>query len=362
MKRVFNFCAGPSTLPVPVLERVSAEMLNLNGLGYSMMEMNHRTKEFDAIIEKSEALLRELMNIPTNYKILFLQGGASLQFAMVPLNLAARDKKAVYIDTGIWAEKAIQEAEIITDVDVRASSKDRAYSYIPPAPAIKSGDAYYHIVQNNTAVGTRWAEIPYTGEVPLVSDISSCILSEPIDVSKYGLLYAGSQKNMGPAGVTIVIIRDDLLGYAKPDTPIILRYDAHAEGLSIYNTPACFGIYVIGLALEWLKSLGGVPEIAKINREKAKLLYECLENSKMFRLSVEKPFRSLMNVTFGIKEDDPEKRNAMENRFVQEANTAGLINLAGYKLLGGFRASIYNAMPIEGVQALVKFIRQFERS
>jgi len=366
MKRVYNFSPGPSTLPVAVLEKAAAEMCDANGTGQSVMEMSHRSKDFKPIFEKTEALLRELMGIPSNYKVLFLQGGASLQFSMIPLNLAmapgAEGKKAVYIDTGIWSDKAIKEAQKFAafEVDVRASSKDRSYTYIPDAPAATPGDSYYHITLNNTIVGTKWADIPDTGDVPLIADVSSCILSEPLDVSKFGLLYAGAQKNLGPAGVTLVIIREDLIGHARPNTPSTLRYDVLAKENSMYNTPPCFAIYMVGLVLEWLKNLGGVPAIAKINQEKADLLYRYLDNSKLFSAPVEKPFRSLMNIPFVPKVEDEEKRAELETRFVKEAVAADLVNLAGHRLVGGMRASIYNAMPMDGVKALIRFMEKFE--
>jgi len=304
------------------------------------------------------------MGIPSNYKVLFLQGGASLQFAMVPLNLAAGSSpgvglKAAYIDTGIWADKAIKEGQKYAAVEVRASSKDKAYTYIPNAPAPLPGDAYYHITLNNTIVGTKWDTIPDTGLVPLVSDISSNILSEPIDVKKFGILYAGAQKNLGPAGTTIVIIRDDLIGHAPAWTPIMLRYDTHVNEGSMFNTPPCYGIYMIGLVLEWIKRLGGVEAIAKINREKADLFYNYLDSSNIFYSPVEKKYRSLMNIPFVIKEKNEAKKTEMETRFVKEAAAAGLVNLAGHRLVGGMRASIYNAMPIEGVKALIDFMKKF---
>jgi len=363
MKRVYNFSPGPSALPLPVLEKAAAEMCDANGSGQSVMEMSHRSKDYKPIIEKTESLLRELMGIPSNYKVLFLQGGASLQFAMVPLNLAAGQsgKKVVFVETGIWAEKAAKEAAKFVSVDVRASSRDKAYTYIPAAPAATPDDAYYHITQNNTIVGTKWTEIPDTGNVPLVTDISSGILSEPLDVSKFGILYAGAQKNLGPAGVTVVIIREDLIGHAPSSTPIMLRYDTHVEEASMYNTPPCYSIYMVGLVLEWLKNLGGVPAITQINQEKAGLFYQYLDNSKLFYSPVEKPFRSLMNIPFVIREEDAEKRTGLENRFVKEAAAADLVNLAGHRLVGGMRASIYNAMPIEGVRALIQFMEQFEK-
>jgi phosphoserine aminotransferase len=362
--RVYNFSPGPSALPLAVLEKAAAEMTDVNGTGQSVMEMSHRSKDYKPVIEKAEALLRELMGIPSNYKVLFLQGGASLQFSMVPLNLAAGEpgapkKKAVYIDTGIWAKKAAEEAAKYAEVSIPASSKDRAYTYIPAAPAPEAGAAYYHITLNNTIVGTRWASIPDTGIVPLVSDISSCILSEALDVSRFGILYAGAQKNLGPAGTTVVIIREDLIGSAPQLTPALLRYDIHAGEGSMYNTPPCYGIYIISLVLEWLKNLGGVPAIAIKNREKADLFYAYLENSKSFLSPVEKPFRSIMNIPFVSREPDPDRRRDIEARFIKEAAAAGLVNLAGHRLVGGMRASIYNAMPIEGVKALIAFMERF---
>ena len=364
MKRVYNFSAGPSVLPVAVLERAAKEMPNANGTGQSVMEMSHRSKDFKSIIEKAEALLRELMGIPPNYKVLFLQGGASLQFAMVPLNLATGEdgagKTAAYVDTGIWSDRAIKEAQKFAAVEVRASSRDRAYSYIPEAPAAKSGDAYCHITLNNTIAGTKWDEIPDIGDAPLVADISSCILSEPLDVSKFGLLYAGAQKNLGPAGVTIVIIRGDLLGRTLPSAPSMLRYDLLAAEGSMHNTPPCFAIYMVGLVLEWLKEMGGVPAIAELNAEKAGLLYRYLESSRLFFSPIEKRFRSLMNAPFLARVSDAGKREELERRFVEEAAAAGLVNLAGHRLVGGMRASIYNAMPIDGVKALIRFMEKFE--
>ena len=373
MKRVYNFSPGPSMLPLEVLQKAAAEMCDTNGTGQSVMEMSHRSKDFRPIIEKAEILMRELMSIPPEYKVLFLQGGASLQFSMVPLNLAAGElpaaalrqagilpKKAVFIDTGVWAEKAAQEAAKYVIADVRASSKDRAYTYIPAAPAAGPDDAYYHITLNNTIVGTKWTQIPDTGKVPLVSDISSCILSEPLDVSKFGILYAGAQKNLGPAGTTVVIIREDLVGRAPSWVPAMLRYDIHAGEGSMYNTPPCYGIYIIGLVLEWLKELGGVNAITLLNIEKANLFYHFLDSSRLFYSPVEKPFRSLMNIPFKARIDDDAKRAETENRFVKDAAAAGLLNLAGHRLVGGMRASIYNAMPIEGVKALIQFMEKFE--
>ncbi|MDR1411904.1 MAG: 3-phosphoserine/phosphohydroxythreonine transaminase [Spirochaetaceae bacterium] len=363
--RVYNFSPGPSMLPLPVLERAAAEMTDANGSGQSVMEMSHRSADFKAIIEKTEALLRELMGIPANYRVLFLQGGASLQFSMMPLNLGAVEpgqvgKKAVYIDTGIWAKKAADEGAKYLEALVPASSKDRAYSYIPKAPAPDPGCAYYHITLNNTIVGTKWAALPETGAVPLAADISSCILSEALDVSRFGLLYAGAQKNLGPAGVTLVIIREDLIGRAPSRTPALLRYDIHANEGSLYNTPPCYGIYIIGLVLDWIKKTGGVGAMEKRNREKAGMLYSYLEESRLFRSPVDKGCRSLMNIPFVPVESDGARRKEIEARFVREAAAGGLINLAGHRLVGGMRASIYNAMPIEGVRELTGFMKRFE--
>jgi phosphoserine aminotransferase len=353
-------------LPLPVLEQAAAEMTDFGATGQSMMELSHRSKDFKAVIEEAETLLRELMGIPVNYKVLFLQGGASLQFAMIPLNLAAAEpgsplRKVSYVETGVWAKKAAEEAARYTETAVRASSRDKGYSYIPAAPAPDPADAYYHITLNNTIVGTKWAVLPETGSVPLVADISSCILSEPLEVSRFGLLYAGAQKNLGPAGVTVVIIREDLIGGAFGWTPVMLRYETHAGEGSLYNTPPCYGIYVVGLVLRWLKELGGVPAMAERNREKAGLLYDYLEHSLRFRSPVEKASRSLMNITFVSTGEDPAKRIETEGRFIKEAAAAGLVNLGGHRLVGGMRASIYNAMPVEGVRELIRFMERFER-
>jgi len=366
MERVYNFSPGPSMLPLPVLERAAREMTNAQGTGQSVMEMSHRSKDFKPIIEKTEALLRELMAIPAGYRVLFLQGGASLQFSMIPLNLAAGErpgigKKAAYIDTGIWAQKALEEAGKFIPAEVRASSKDRNYTAIPDAPPPEPGDAYYHITLNNTIMGTRWDSLPDSGAVPLAADVSSCILSEPLDIGAFGILYAGAQKNLGPAGTTLVIIREDLLGGAPPWVPALLRYDLQAREGSMYNTPPCYGIYMIGLVLEWLRDQGGVEEMGRRNREKAGLFYEYLEQSTIFHSPVERRFRSLMNIPFIFREEDEGKRQALEKQFLREAAEAGLVNLAGHRLVGGMRASIYNAMPLEGVKALTAFMEKFEK-
>ena len=362
--RVHNFSGGPSVLPLSVLKKAGEEILNANGTGQSVMEMSHRSADFEPIIEKTEQLLRELMGIPENYRVLFLQGGGWTQFAMLPLNLAAVEfgsprKKCTYIDTGIWASKSAEEASKYAEIKIGSSSSDRAYTYIPEAPPPDPDDAYYHIVLNNTIVGTKWPEIPKTGAIPLASDISSCILSEPLNVSDFGVLYAGAQKNLGPAGTTLVIIREDLLGNCPSWIPTMLRYDTHVKEKSMFNTPPCFGIYVIGLVLEWLKEEGGVEAIAKKNREKAGFFYDYLETSKMFYSPVEKPFRSLMNACFLPREEDPVKRKEIENRFIKEAREAGFVNLAGHRLVGGMRASLYNAMPMDSVKALVSFMEKF---
>ncbi len=368
MKRVYNFSAGPSMLPQAVLETAAAEMLDYNGTGQSVMEMSHRSKAYKPIIEKTEALLRELMGIPSNYKVLFLQGGASLQFAMVPLNLK-KTGKAAYIDTGVWSDKAIKEAKKWMKVDVVASSKDKAYNYIPKVGKIEGDYDYVHITSNNTIVGTAWKTLPDTGNIPLVCDASSNILSEPIDVSRFGIIYAGAQKNLAPAGVTLVIIREDLIrgpnhpaGDLSADLATMMRYDTHANEGSMYNTPPCYSIYVMGLVLGWVKNLGGVAAMGKINHEKADILYDFLEKSTYYKATTEKDSRSIMNIPFVTTIADPEKAEAVNKKFVAEAEAAGLVNLAGHRLVGGMRASIYNAMPVDGVKALVEFMKNFEKN
>jgi len=355
MNRVYNFSAGPSVLPEEVLNIASDEMLDWHGSGMSVAEMSHRSKWFEEIINTAEADLRELMNIPSNYKVLFLQGGAYTQFAMVPLNLMNKGK-ADYVNTGAWSKKAISEARKFGKVNVVASSEDTTFTYIPELdPKTFSRDAdYFHITTNNTIYGTRYTRLPETGAVPLVADMSSNILSEVVDVSKFGLIYAGAQKNMGPAGVVAVIIRDDLVTEANPEVPTMLQYKIHVENGSMYNTPPCFSIYVCGLVYKWLKKLGGIPAMQKINEEKAAILYDYLDNSNMFKGTVVKKDRSLMNVPFvtGNKE--------LDARFVKDAEKKGLVNLKGHRSVGGMRASIYNAMPVEGVKALVSFMKEFE--
>ncbi len=357
MARVYNFSAGPSMLPEAVLKKAASEMLDYEGSGQSVMEMSHRSKVYDGIIKKAEALLREVMNIPDNYKVLFLQGGASSQFAMVPLNLMTKSGKADYVITGQWAKKAYKEAARYGEAKVIASSEDKTFSYIPkldPSTFTKDAD-YFHICMNNTIYGTVYHELPDTGDVPLVADISSCILSKPIDVSKFGVLYAGAQKNMAPAGVTIVIIREDLIGHAQEITPTMFNYQIHADNGSMFNTPPCYTIYIMKLVLEWVKNeIGGLEKMQEINEKKAKLLYDFLDSSKMFKGTVVKEDRSLMNVPFVTGDAE------LDAKFVKESTEAGFVNLKGHRSVGGMRASIYNAMPYEGVEKLVAFMKKFE--
>ena len=355
MKRVLNFSAGPSALPVEVLEKAQKELVCYGDSGMSVMEMSHRSNMYLDIYNEAESLLRDLMDIPSNYKVLFLQGGASAQFSMVPLNLFKR-KKADYVKTGEWAKKAIQEAQRYGDVNVVASSEDKVFCYIPTLDKSKfDPDAdYFHITINNTIYGTRFTELPDTGKVPLVTDMSSSILSEVYDVSRFGIIYAGAQKNIGPAGVTIVIIREDLLGNTLDIAPTMFNYKTLAENGSMYNTPPTFGIYVAKLMFEWLKSKGGVAGMEAINKEKAALLYNYLDESSLFSSTVEPKDRSLMNAPFVTGNDETDKR------FIKEAAAAGFVNLTGHRSVGGMRASMYNAMPLEGVQKLVDFMKQFE--
>lgn len=360
MKRVYNFSAGPSMLPESVLRRAADEMLDYEGSGQSVMEMSHRSKVFEGILGSAESLLREVMNIPDNYTVLYLQGGACTQFSMVPLNLMTGSNKADFVVTGQWASKAQKEASRYGTANIVASSKDKTFSYIPQLdPATFSKDAdYFHICLNNTIYGTRFTELPDTGNVPLVADVSSCILSEPIDVSRFGLLYAGAQKNMAPAGLTVVIIRNDLIGHAMEITPTMLNYQTHADaGKHLYNTPPCYSIYMSKLVLEWLKNeIGGLEEMKKINEKKAGILYDFLDQSKLFQGTVVKKDRSLMNIPFVTGNDE------MDAKFVKEASEAGFVNLKGHRSVGGMRASIYNAMPVEGVEKLVDFMKNFEKA
>ena len=356
MGRVYNFSAGPAVLPEEVLQEAAAEMLDYQGSGMSVMEMSHRSKVYDKIIKDAEADLRELMNIPDNYKVLFLQGGASQQFAMIPMNLM-KNKKADYIVTGQWAKKAAKEAELYGEVHVVASSADKTFSYIPDCSDLPIDDDadYVYICENNTIYGTKFHTLPNTKGKNLVADISSCFLSEPVDVTKYGMLYGGVQKNVGPAGVVIAIIREDLITEdVLPGTPTMLRYKIHADANSLYNTPPCYGIYICGKVFKWLKKMGGLEEMKRRNEEKAKILYDYLDSSKLFHGTVEPSSRSLMNVPFVTGDAD------LDAKFVKEAEAAGLVNLKGHRTVGGMRASIYNAMPKEGVEALVAFMKKFE--
>ena len=356
MGRVYNFSAGPSMLPEEVLKQCADEMMDYQGSGQSVMEMSHRSKVYDDIIKGAEALFRELMNIPDNYEVLFLQGGASTQFAALPLNLMNGSGKADFIITGQWAKKAYQEAQKYGDARAVASSADKTFSYIPKTTKedFRQDADYVHICLNNTIYGTLYHEIPDTGDVTLVADISSCFLSEPIDVSRFGVLFGGAQKNVAPAGLTVVIIRKDLIGNARDICPTMLDYKIHADAQSLYNTPPCYSIYVCKLVLEWIKRKGGVEAIAEINRKKAKILYDFLDSSKMFRGTVVPEDRSLMNVPFVTDNDE------LNKKFIKEAEEAGFINLKGHRSVGGMRASIYNAMPVEGVEALVEFMKKFE--
>ncbi len=354
--RIYNFSSGPAVLPESVLLKAQNEMLNYRGSGMSVMEMSHRSKVYDEIIKETEALFRELMNIPENYKVLFLQGGASTQFAAIPLNLANKSGKVDIIGTGMWTNKAEAEARIYADVNVVASSSDKTFTYIPKTSREDfSKDAdYLHICWNNTIYGTKYNSIPDNGDTPIVADFSSCILSEVIDVSKFGLIFAGAQKNIGPAGLTVVIIREDLIGNHRDITPTMLRYDIHAKNDSLYNTPPTYSIYICKLVLEWLKELGGVKEIEKINKRKAQLFYDYLDSSKLFKATVNGIDRSIMNIPFVTGNEEIDKK------FVLEATEAGFVNLKGHRSVGGMRASIYNAMPEQGIKDLISFMEKFE--
>lgn len=357
MSRSYNFSAGPATLPLEVLQKAQGELVEWNASGMSVMEMSHRGKEYTSIHENAIKNLRTLMNIPDNYKVLFLQGGASQQFAMVPLNLFSAARKADYVNTGAWSKKAISEAKRYGTINVIASSDDKNFSYIPEVtPDMISADAdYVHITSNNTIYGTRYPSIPDTGSKPLVADMSSNILSQEYDITKFGLVYAGAQKNIGPAGLTIVIVREDLLGKAMDITPTMLNYQTHAAENSLYNTPPCYTIYIAGLVFEWLLAKGGIKAMEKENIEKAAILYDLLDNSSLFRGTVEVRSRSLMNIPFVTGNEE------LDARFITEAGKRGLKTLKGHRSVGGMRASIYNAMPREGVQALVDFMKEFEK-
>lgn len=356
MERVYNFSAGPAVLPEEVLKECQEEMMNYGGTGMSVMEMSHRSKAFESIINTAEADLRELMNIPDNYKVLFLQGGASLQFAMIPMNLM-KNKVADYIITGQWAKKAFEEAKIYGDAVAVASSADETFSYIPDCSdlPIRDNADYVYICENNTIYGTKFKTLPNAKGKTLVADVSSCFLSEPVDVSKYGIIYGGVQKNIGPAGTVIVIIREDLITEdVLPGTPTMMKYKIHADNKSLYNTPPAYGIYVCGKVFKWLKAQGGLSVMKEKNEKKAGILYDFLDNSKLFKGTVRKEDRSLMNVPFVTGNEE------LDAKFIKEAQTAGFVNLKGHRSVGGMRASIYNAMPIEGVEKLVEFMKKFE--
>lgn len=368
MSRVYNFSAGPSCLPEEVLNECAAEMLDYKGTGQSVMEMSHRSKAYEPIIQDAAAMVRKLMNVPENYKVLFLQGGGSTQFAMVAQNLGIHSGKAAYIETGVWAKKAAAEAKKLgVDVDVIASSKDRGYSYIPRVEKVEGDYDYVYICLNNTIMGTHYEYLPETGDIPLVADISSCVLSEPLDVSRFGMVFAGAQKNLAPAGVTLVVIREDLITDApRAGTPTMLSYKTHADADSMYNTPPCYTIYVLGKVLHWIEKNGGAEGMLKRNREKADYLYNFLDSSDFYHATAEKGSRSLMNVPFLTKysagatdEASLAKEKEINDKFVKEAAAAGLVNLKGHRLVGGMRASIYNAMSLDGVKALVEFMKKF---
>ena len=373
MARVYNFSAGPSCLPEEVLNACAAEMMDYNGTGQSVMEMSHRSKAYEPIIQDAEAMVRKLMNVPDNYKVLFVQGGGSTQFAMVAENLGIHTGKAAYIETGVWAKKAAAEAKKLgVDVDIIASSKDKNYSYIPKVEKIEGDYDYAYICFNNTIMGTHYEYIPDCGNIPLVADISSCVLSEPLDVSKFGLLFAGAQKNLAPAGVTLVIIREDLIcepEACRAGTPAMLCYKTHADNDSMYNTPPCYTIYVLGKVLHWIEANGGAEGMLKRNKEKADYLYNFLDNNEgnFYHATTEVGSRSLMNVPFLTKYSDhaaddeaaAAKEKEINDKFVKAAAAAGLVNLKGHRLVGGMRASIYNAMTLDGVKALVEFMKKF---
>ena len=356
-ERVFNFSAGPSMLPLEVLERAGAEITNYRGSGMSVMEMSHRSKVYDKIFQDTQALFRKLFHVPDNYRILFLQGGASTQFSMVPLNLIGKTGKADYAVTGNFSAIAYKEAKKYGTIHLAATSEDQNHTYIPAQEQLNldPGASYFHYCANNTIYGTEWQYVPETGDVPLVCDMSSNFLSRAVDVSKYGIIYGGAQKNLAPAGLTIVIVRDDLLGQELPYTPMMLGYKLMADKDSMYNTPPCWCIYMLGLVLEWLESKGGVEGMEKIKHAKAQLLYDVLDDSRLFTCAAQPGSRSDMNVTFRSASEE------MDAKFIAEAAAAGFVNLKGHRIVGGMRASIYNAMPTEGVEKLAEFIKAFEQ-
>ncbi len=349
-----NFNAGPSILPRIAIENTAKAVLDLEGIGLSLLEISHRSKDFQAVIDEAEALFKELLNIPENYHVLFLGGGASLQFAMVPYNLL--NKKAAYLETGVWSKKAIKEAKLFGEVEVVASSSDKNFTYIPKGWKIPTDADYFHITSNNTIYGTEILE-EFDSPIPLVADMSSDIFSRPIDISKYAIIYGGAQKNTGPAGVTFVIIRDDILGKVDRAIPTMLNYQTHIDSGSMFNTPPCVSIFGVKETLKWVKQMGGVKEIQKMNVEKAKLLYDAIDNSKMFVGTAEKDSRSLMNICFVMREEYKDK----EANFLEFAGSKGMVGVKGHRSVGGFRASTYNALPIESVKALVECMKEFEQ-
>ena len=358
MARVYNFSAGPSMMPESVLKKAAAEMLDYEGCGQSVMEMSHRSKIYGTIIEGCEAVLRELLGVPDNYKVMFLQGGASTQFAMVPLNFMTTGK-ADYVITGQWAKKAYQEGCKFGDAKAAASSADKTFTYIPKiSPDIFRPDAdYVHVCYNNTIYGTHYNTLPDVGDIPLVADMSSCIMSEPVDVTKFAAIYAGAQKNIGPAGLVVAIVREDMIGHARDITPTMLDYKTHADNGSMYNTPPAYSIYICKLILEWIRDeIGGLEKMNELNRYKAGMFYDYLDGSSMFRGTVVKEDRSLMNIPFVTGDEE------LDKKFVKAAEEAGFVNLKGHRTVGGMRASIYNAMPVEGVEKLIDFMQRFEKN
>jgi phosphoserine aminotransferase len=356
--RIFNFAAGPAVMPLTVLEEIQRDLISLPGTGMSILEISHRSTTFESILAQAEADIRRLAAVPSTYKVLFLQGGASLQFSMVPMNLLAAGKTADYIDSGSWADKAIKEAKKVGTVNVAATTKDEHYTRVPTQAELKltPGAAYVHMTSNNTIEGTEYKDLPVVGDVPLVSDTSSDIFSRPIDLSRHALIYSGAQKNMGPAGLTIVIIREDLLQRSQKSLPTMLNYAVHAENGSLYNTPPAFAVYALGLVMKWLLAQGGLEAMAKVNVRKAGKLYAEIDRTGFYRGTAHKDCRSLMNVTFRLGSED------LEKRFIKESTAAGLDGLKGHRAVGGIRASIYNAFPEDGVDALVGFMRDFERN
>ena len=356
-ERIFNFSAGPAILPLPVLEEAAAQMLSLPGVGMSVMEISHRSKTFDEIIQGAEAGLRELLNIPKDYAVLFLQGGASLQFAMVPMNFLSLDSSADYVVTGSWGKKAVKEAQNFGTVDMAANMADGGFTRVPSQDELhlNPSAAYLHLTSNETIEGVQWKSEPEVGDVPLVSDSSSDILSRPLPVDKYGLIYAGAQKNMGPSGVTLVIIREDLLPRIREGLATMLDYRTHVKGKSLYNTPNTWGIYIINLVCKWLKEKGGLEAMQQENEAKAKLLYDAIDSTEFYRGHADPDSRSAMNVTFRLPSED------LEKKFASEATSAGMDGLKGHRSVGGIRASIYNAFPREGCEALVEFMKEFEK-